>query len=362
MTPASDVFQSLLENMHSALILLNDELEINYINQAAETLLKSSQHRCEGITVDRIFSEGGLIPEGLLKAQKSAQPFSKRKTTLLIKHAKEIIVDYTVTPLPNSNDLLMEIQPLDRAIKISKEEMLITSQEASRKLIRGLAHEIKNPLGGLRGAAQLLERELPNKELGEYTNIIIKEADRLRNLVDQMLGPNNALNRRALNIHEVLEHVRKLLLAETQYNFDIRFDYDPSIPDTYGDNEQLVQALLNITRNAIQAMREADVEDARLTLRTRIQRHFTIGQDLHNLMLRIDIEDNGPGILAELRENLFFPMVTGREKGTGLGLSIAQTIISQHKGLIKFDSKPGETVFSIYLPLENKAEKQHEKR
>lgn len=356
MTADSDIFQSLLENMHSALILLNGELEIRYINQAGESLLKSSQYRCEGLHIDRILSENGKTPEGLLKAQKSEQPFSKRKTTFLIRHAKEITVDYTVTPLPNNSDLLLEIQPLDRAIKISKEEMLITSQELSRTLVRGLAHEIKNPLGGLRGAAQLLERELPNKELSEYTNIIIKEADRLRNLVDQMLGPNRILNMRALNIHEVLERVRKLLLAETQYDFNIRFDYDPSIPDIYGDNEQLIQALLNIARNALQVMRESDTKNAQLTLRTRIQRQFTIGQDLHQLMLRIDIEDNGPGITPELKENLFFPMVTGRDKGTGLGLSIAQTIISQHKGLIKFDSEPGKTVFSIFLPLDNKAD------
>jgi two-component system nitrogen regulation sensor histidine kinase GlnL len=354
MTGDLAIIQSLLDNMNSALILFSDDLRIKYINQAGENLLKTSLQHCENESIEKVFAEDGAVPEGLSKAQLTGQPFSKRKTTLQTKHAEGITVDYTVTPLPNGSDLLMEIQALDRALKISKEEMLITSQEASRKLIRGLAHEIKNPLGGLRGAAQLLERELPSRELSDYTDIIIKEADRLRNLVDQMLGPNNALNMQPLNIHETLEHIRKLLLAETQFNFNIRFDYDPSIPDIYADKEQLVQALLNITRNAIQVMTEANTDNAQLTIRTRIQRQFTIGQDFHRLMLRIDIEDNGPGISPELRENLFFPMVTGREGGTGLGLSISQTIISQHKGLIKFDSEYGKTIFSIFLPLDQR--------
>ncbi len=351
MIPSATLYQSLLDNMYTAVLLWDNTLQLQYMNAAAENLLKLSANRNDGIAVQHIFSENGHIPEGLIKAQKTQQRFTKRKTVLRLPTPMDITVDYTVTPISEGeNWLLMEIEPLDRAIKISEEEMLLSSQVVSQQLIRGLAHEIKNPLGGLRGAAQLLERELADPELTEYTDIIIAEADRLRNLVNKMLGSHQKLNLESLNIHEVLEHVRKLISAESQNQIKIICDYDPSLPEIMADKEQLIQAVLNVAGNALQAL--SDVENPVLILRTRIQRKFTISNKMHNLILRLDIIDNGPGIPDDLHESLFFPMVTGRAEGTGLGLSIAQSIVSHHRGLIKFESEPGKTAFSLYLPLE----------
>ncbi|HEY9033311.1 MAG TPA: nitrogen regulation protein NR(II) [Pseudomonadales bacterium] len=351
MKPDAATYSLLLENMHGAVVLVSADLTLRYMNTAAENLFQISARRHEGESITGLFSENGEIPEGLIKAAQNQQRFTKRQTQFRLPIPAEITVDYTVTPLlDHNNDLLMEIQAIDRALKISQEEMLLSSQDVARKLVRGLAHEIKNPLGGLRGAAQLLERELPDQQLKDYTDIIISEADRLRNLVDQMLGPHQKLNIQRINIHEILEHIRKLLVAETRFSVPIDTDYDPSLPDIEGDREQLVQALLNVARNALQALEHTP--QPRLLFRTRIQRQFTISNTLHKLILRVDIVDNGPGIPADIAENLFFPMVSGREGGTGLGLSIAQTIINQHNGLIKFDSEAGSTTFSLYLPLE----------
>lgn len=224
-------------------------------------------------------------------------------------------------------------------------------QEASRELIRGLAHEIKNPLGGLRGAAQLLEGELANPEHREYTQVIIREADRLQNLVNRLLGPNRPPDKCALNIHEVVEHVRQLVTAELPPHLHILRDYDPSIPSVHGDREQLIQVLLNIVRNGMQALQSRDGRGF-ITLRTRTQRQVTIGAVRHRLAIRIDIEDDGPGVPAEMIDRIFYPMVTSRPEGSGLGLPIAHYLVRRHDGMIECRSQPGETVFSIYLPLE----------
>lgn len=226
----------------------------------------------------------------------------------------------------------------------------MVQQAAAKMLVRGLAHEIKNPLGGLRGAAQLLDLELSDPELKEYTQIIIAESDRLQGLMDKMLGPNKLPHKTQLNIHEVLERVRQLVLAESNRKFAIVQDYDPSIPEIYADKNQLIQAFLNIVRNSIQAMEE---EKGSITVKTRICRQMTIGRKRNKLAAKIDIIDNGPGINKDMLGKIFYPMVTGRANGTGLGLSIAQSLIHQHNGLIECESRPGHTVFSIYLPLEN---------
>ena len=251
--------------------------------------------------------------------------------------------------------LVIEVTPLDRKLQISREKGLLSSQQTTSALVRGLAHEIKNPLGGLRGAAQLLERELsrelPDKDLQDYTNIIIEEADRLRNLVDRMLGPPQPQNPQPLNMHEVLERAASLVMAEAQGTVNIQRDYDPSIPEISGDREQLIQAVLNIVRNALEANKEQPA-GAVIGLKSRTQRKFTIGNTLHRLVCRLDISDNGPGIPGELQNTVFFPMVSGKPEGTGLGLSIAQSIINQHKGLIEFSSQPGNTVFTLYIPFD----------
>jgi len=216
-------------------------------------------------------------------------------------------------------------------------------------MARALAHEIKNPLGGLRGAAQLLDQELQDPELREYTQIIIAESDRLQDLMDKMLGPNKPAQKTLLNIHEVLERVRQLVLVEANKNIQLKTDYDPSIPDLYADKNQLIQALLNIVRNAVQAIQT----EGEILLKTRIRRHMTIGRKRFKLTIKIDIIDSGPGIKPELMDQIFYPMITSRAEGTGLGLSIAQSLINQHSGLIECESEPGRTVFSIYLPLES---------
>ena len=229
---------------------------------------------------------------------------------------------------------------------MAHEKHLLNQNEASRSLLRGLAHEIKNPLGGIRGAAQLLERKFDNDQDREFTHVIIREADRLKQLVDRMLGPRDIPNKSQLNIHQILEHVRNLVRVEADH---IRFttDYDPSLPDIYGDESMIIQALLNITRNAIKEVSA----DGKITFKTRPFRNYTIGENTYPLVAKIDIIDNGPGIPEELKEKLFLPMVTGHAEGTGLGLSIAQTLINQHNGLIEFASSPGHTVFSLLLPL-----------
>ena len=247
--------------------------------------------------------------------------------------------------------LLIEIQGRDRLLKISREEQIISKQETTRELVRGLAHEIKNPLGGIRGAAQLLSRTVPDNSLDEYTNIIIEEADRLRDLVDRLLGSNQLPKQEATNIHEVLERVCQLVAVEQVGSLHIVRDYDPSIPEFISDKSQLIQATLNICRNAVQAMVESETVKPTLKLKTRTKSQFTIGNQRHRLVAHITIEDNGPGIPAQLKDNLFYPMVSGRAAGTGLGLSIAQSLINQHNGIIEYDSEAGRTAFSIYLPL-----------
>lgn len=269
-------------------------------------------------------------------------------------------MDCSVTPFPeegsDNSRLILELHPVDRILRINREEGLISSQQNTQALIRGLAHEIKNPLGGLRGAAQLLARELPDPALEEYTRVIIGESDRLRDLVDRMLGSHRQPQFSQLNIHEILEHVRTLLSAEAGPGILFLRDYDPSLPDLRGDRSQLIQAIINIARNAMQAT-EDNAGDRVISLRTRVQRQFTIGANRYRLVCRVDIGDNGSGIPPELLYSIFIPMVSGRPQGTGLGLAISQSIINQHHGLIECSSEPGRTEFTLYIPLEeNNAE------
>ncbi len=244
--------------------------------------------------------------------------------------------------------VIVQIEEVEHYQHLSRDEQWLAQQNAVHQLLRGLAHEIKNPLGGLRGAAQLLSSELHDPELLEYTSVIIAEADRLRSLIDRLLAPDQPPRKSKLNIHEVLERVRQVLEAEYP-GLTFECDYDPSLPQLHGDPDQLIQAFLNVARNAAQAL-EGEGE---ITLRTRIERRVTIHQRLHKLVLRIDIIDQGPGIPEKLLDQIFYPMITGRAEGTGLGLTIAQTLISRHGGMIEHQSRTGRTCFSIYLPLEN---------
>ena len=348
----------LLDNLTTAVLLLDAELRLQYMNPAAEMLLAVSGQRNHGQFISELFTESPEALAALRQAVSQAHPFTKREATLTSLNGHSQTVDYAVTPIPARREtlLLLEIHPRDRLLRITKEEAQLSKQETTKLLVRGLAHEIKNPLGGIRGAAQLLSRELHEPSLRDYTDVIIEEADRLRNLVDRMLGSNKLPSLSMTNIHEVLERVCSLVDLESQGRITLVRDYDPSIPDVLIDREQMIQAVLNIVRNAMQALAsQNDLHLGRITLRTRTLRQFTIGHTRHRLVVKMEIIDNGPGIPPELQETIFYPMVSGRADGTGLGLAITQNIISQHQGLIECESHPGHTVFALFLPLEQGA-------
>ncbi len=347
-----DIYKPLLDNLSTAIVLVDNNLLLIHMNPAAEALLAMSCETNCGEPITSFFYETEETELQLKHAASKANHYTKRHAEWRLVHNDLITVDYTVTPFGEQQGLIIEVQPIDRLLRISRDEMVTTSHETTRNLIRGMAHEIKNPLGGIRGAAQLLARELPSSGLTEYTNIIIDEVDRLRNLVDRMLGPNQLPKWAQLNVHEALERVAAIIKAESNDALKLVRDYDPSIPNIYGDKELLIQACLNILRNAMQALLEAGMTNGVIQLRTRIQRQYTIGRKHHPLVCRIDIIDNGPGIPADMIENIFYPMITGRAEGTGLGLTISQHLIHQHNGLIECHSEPGKTRFSLYLPME----------
>lgn len=345
--------QAIFDNLYAAAMVVGDNLCIEHMNPSAEMLFQISSKRAIGRSVRNLIINEHEFFDRLERSLKSDHPYTVFEASLDVHYGQPITVDYMVSPLPSteprqSKSLLVEFISMGRHQKFAQEQNLLSQQEVSHSLLRGLAHEIKNPLGGLRGAAQLLERELNTDEDREFTQIIIREADRLQNLVDRMLGPKDLPQKNPLNIHQVLEHVRQLVHAETS-NVQFEIDYDPSLPDIQGDEAMLIQAILNITRNAVAAING----NGRVTYRTRSMRNYSIGHHSYPLIAKIEIIDDGEGIPDEIREKIFFPMVTGRAEGTGLGLSIAQSLINQHKGLIECDSKPGETRFTLLLPLEN---------
>lgn len=344
--------QDIIDNVSSGIICLDKAYRVRLINPAAEALMQLSEARILGRMICELESPDIPWRSTLEQADREGRAIVRRGLSFETRDGHPALVDVVITPLREVLSLafLIELQPVDRLLRISREENLLNSQQTTRTVVRGLAHEIKNPLGGIRGAAQLLERELPAGSLQEYTAIIIHEADRLRALVDRLLGPNRELAIAPLNIHEMLEHVLQLVRVEAGEHLALLRDYDPSLPPIPGDRAQLIQALLNILRNALEATGEQP--RCEVTLKTRSQRQFTIGDKRHRLVCRIDIIDNGPGIPPELSETLFVPMVSGRAEGTGLGLSIAQSIVHRHGGLLNAESRPGETCFTIYLPME----------
>lgn len=359
MKPLPLLSTSILDNLASAVVAFDEDLRVCYMNQMAEMLLAVSAKHVLGELPNAWMACHGEALIDLIRAAAIGSPITKRGV-VLHNERSEVTVDCTVTPVQDedgSTMTIVELQQIDRHLRITREERLITQQALTRDVVRGLAHEIKNPLGGLRGAAQLLESEFDSDELKEYTRIIIQEADRLQELVNRMLGPNRRPRLESINIHNVLERVRTLVLAETGERIAIRRDYDPSIPELIGDNDQLIQAVLNIVRNATRAI----ADRGNVTLRTRIQRQLTIGAHRYRLAARIDIVDDGPGIPPEIADTLFLPMVTGGTGGMGLGLSIAQSLINQHHGLIECSGREGETTFTIYLPVGKEASPQRGK-
>ena len=336
-----------LDNLTRAVVVLDADRRVTLLNSAAEGMLQISARQIEGEALTQIFPGVTVLDGAISQALDEGASYAEREIRLSLGADRVITVDCAITPLP-AQRLLLEFEPLDRHLRISRENQLIAQNQAIRELIRGLAHEIKNPLGGLRGAAQLLEAELGDEEQREYTRVIINEADRLRTLVNGLLGPETKPDIQPTNLHEVLERVRHLAVAEAPAAIRITRDYDPSIPAIPASADQLIQALLNVVRNAMQALgREGEI-----TLRSRTQRRLTIGGAQHRLVARVDIIDDGPGIPPALQNQIFYPMVTGRAEGSGIGLPIAQTLVNQHGGLIECSSEPGCTMFTVWLPLE----------
>jgi len=342
--------QRVLDNLTTAVLMFDPGLHLIYVNTAGEMLFAASSRQIIGAPIETLFHSPAFVSD-LRHSLASGHPFTEREVAVTLAGDRTVAADVTVSPLFERNvtaGLLLELVQTERYRRIAREESLLAQHQLTRTVLRGLAHEIKNPLGGLRGAAQLLERQLNDASLKEYTEVIIGEADRLQKLLDRMQGPSGIPQKHLINIHQVLERVRTLVQAEGSAALSFVLDYDPSIPDIYADPDQLIQALLNVVRNATQALGGK----GQITLRTRAERKCTIGQHHYRLVARIDVIDNGPGIPPELMDKIFYPMVTGHAQGTGLGLSIAQSLVSHHGGLIECSSKPGETVFTILLPVE----------
>lgn len=346
----------MLDSLNTAVITVDGELEITYANHAAQALLERSRNQLLGRPISELVMEDVLDFERLRSAIRNNQDFSESEVRLALTDGRFVLVDvsFSCIEIPIGRNLLFEIKHIDQQKRITQENQQWAQQQAARHLIRGLAHEIKNPLGGIRGAAQLLEKELHSIEQREFTQMIIEQSDRLRNLVDRLLGPNALPNFQWVNLHKAVENIRTLVSADASHDFTIDRDYDPSIPDLYIDADMIQQAVLNIVRNSVQAMQEAHTENGHITLITRVERRLTIHGELYPLCAQIRIIDNGPGIPEAIRDTLFYPMVSSKQDGSGLGLSIAQTLIDHHRGKIEVDSHPGRTEFTIYLPIDKK--------
>ncbi len=349
--------KKILDNLALAIFVVNEDLRVQYLNPAAEEIVGTGvSHAINRPLVDFIQDTDGNLIQHIQNSIERGHPITQREVCMRRLGGNDFTIDCSITPMHTKGEemiCMLEISQVDRMVKISREEHLLSEMQATQNMLRGLAHEIKNPLGGLRGAAQLLAGELNDASLQEYTDVIISEADRLRKLVDRMFGPNITPIKKPINIHHVLEHIRHLALAETPNGVDFNVDYDPSIPDIHADRDLLVQAILNIVRNAVRSVisDENKESDGKVTIKTRVLRQYTLADIMHRLVLEINIIDNGPGIDEDLKSQIFFPMVSGSQDGTGLGLPISQNLISLHDGLIEFDSAPSHTEFRVLLPL-----------
>jgi two-component system nitrogen regulation sensor histidine kinase GlnL len=342
-----------LELLATAVVALDERFVVRYANPAAENLLATGAKSLIGQPFLALFLEKEVLLASLREARATHWDYAAQNVTYMQLRREPLPLSCVVTRIDGSGlALLAELRPISEQLRLAREERIVAGEQANRELIRNLAHEIKNPLGGLRGSAQLLERELDQRrhsgapitgELKEYTQVIIKEADRLQALMDRMLTPHRAPRVEPMSVHEVLERVRSLVKAE--FGVVIERDYDPSLPELVGDREQLIQAVLNIARNAAQAGSKS------VTFKTRAVRQLTILRHRNRLALELQVIDDGPGVPEGIQDRIFNPLVSGREGGTGLGLSLAQTFVQYHQGVIEFESRPGRTIFRILLPL-----------
>jgi two-component system nitrogen regulation sensor histidine kinase GlnL len=353
-----------LEHLATAVILLDKSRSVIYANPGAEVIFALSAKQISGLPLSQVFPGCEILHAAVENAIENHSPFREHEFIITTLRQNSLAVTCTVTPVDLAPAcLVLEFQQMDQQLRIAREERMLIQQQANAELLRNLAHEIRNPLGGLRGAAQLLEHELPQVSLREYTQVIIKEADRLQSLMDRLLVPHRVPKYEPTNIHEVLERVRSLLLAESPKGMVVQRDYDTSLPELIGDREKLIQAVLNIARNAVQAMQNQAQEQNQgqvqhqITLRTRAERQVTLAKKRYRVAIKLQIIDNGPGIPSEIRDRIFYPLVSGREGGSGLGLTLAQTFITQHHGMIECESQAGHTCFTILLPIESTAMK-----
>ena len=345
-------FQS-LDLLATLVAVVDPQGHVLFANAALEDALGMSRRSITGARMQDCFTDPALLDNALTGARGN-EFAALRYDAFLRRLAHDPLPVHVVVAQTESNaEVVVELLPLEQQTRQEREERLIDQAQANKELIRNLAHEIKNPLGGIRGAAQLLQMDLESKELIEYTQVIIHEADRLQSLVDRLLAPHRRPHVVGdVNIHEVCERVRSLILAEFPRGLRVVRDYDISIPEFRGDREQLIQAVLNIAHNAAQALSDRIAAgDARITFRTRVGRQVTFGKQRYRLALELHVIDNGPGVPDSIKDRIFFPLVSGRDGGSGLGLTLAQTFVQQHHGLIECESVPGQTDFKILIPL-----------
>lgn len=350
--PALEAFE-LLDALVTGVFVLDESLAVIYLNTAAQSLVGLGRNQALGRHIADLARGAEALLPLIERARADGEPVVQRELAWP-GAGTERSLDCTVTEvaLAGQRSLLLEIEDITQHRRVTRENALLAQLGGSRLMVRQLAHEIKNPLGGLRGAAQLLERELLDPGLREYTRIIISEADRLTQLLNSMLGPGGPPTKQLVNVHELLERVYHLLRSEAPATIEIERDYDPSLPALSVDPHHIIQAMLNLGRNAIQALASGATPTPRLTLRTRAASNVSLGARRHRLVASVQFEDNGPGVPPEIRDTLFYPLVSGRTDGTGLGLAIAQDLVSRHGGLIEFDSTPGRTTFVISLPMD----------
>jgi two-component system nitrogen regulation sensor histidine kinase GlnL len=330
----------------TAVLIVDAHRTTRYLNPAAENLLGISAHHALNRPVNATLGECTELVRAIDHALSEGTSFTEHDLALTI-NGHTVVLSATVSPVEeDSGSAVIELHPAAGNVRIARDEQVMAQTQASQALLRQLAHEIRNPLGGIRGAAQLLEGELESSDLREYTQVIIQETNRLQGLLDRLLTPAKRPVALPVNIHEVLERVRSLLQAEYP-RLKIQSDYDISLPELTGDPEQLIQAVLNIARNAAQAMQG----DGLISFRTRVARQVTLAMKLWKLAIRLDVIDNGPGIPEDMLGRVFFPLVSGREGGTGLGLTLAQSLVQRHDGAIHVESQPGRTCFSLFLPI-----------
>src|SRR3954465_2676035 len=345
----------LIGALATGIVVLDSDLCVVYANVAAQDLLAVSVNQARGKPFLTLVLEADSPDPLMRRGLETGETLSEREMPVMTGPLgrEHRVIDVTMTPMDSEFErkyLLVEISDATQRQRITRESELMARLDSSRQMVRQLAHEIKNPLGGLRGAAQLLEREL-HEHLREYTGVIISEADRLTALVDSMIGPARQPQKSLINVHEICEHVYRLLRSEARAGVLVERDYDPSLPNAEVDANQIIQALLNVGRNALLAVGER----GRIVIRTRIAANVSIGTARHRLAASLQVEDNGPGVPPEIADTIFFPLVTGRANGTGLGLAVSQGLVTPHGRLIEFDSKPGRPVFTILLPLPENA-------